>query len=95
MFGFITHFHHLGYQPTREHIIQILVIENDIEKAKQKLDQLIEEHDRYRNTDAPNDKIAETDNHNLHHARRHIEWATEQPHQKDATIRALEEGANE
>ena len=90
MFSFLVINHHLGYKPIRQYIAQILK-NNDVVTARQKIDQVLLEHDRYKNIDTVNDNNVIADNRALHHAKDHIQYADIQTPQKDATIDALNE----
>lgn len=87
MFGF-TLFHHLGKSLERENLKSI-IISGDITGARQKISELILEHDRYLNTDAPNDPRAQLENLMIHHADRHLETADVEENQKNAAVEAL------
>ena len=76
----ISVFYPLWYRSYRSRIKEI--IETDINAAKTLLDEIIIEHDTISDED---------ESLRLHHAQRHIIYATGDPIQKDATIRALDE----
>ena len=91
-------YHYLGYQPHREEIKKIIEIDNDIETASTKLNNLISEHDSYKSNFNDDDTQINTDNAALHHAKRHLDsfiinnnTGQQNTTQKLATIRALNE----
>lgn len=74
----------------------LIIIDNNINAAKTKLESIITEHDNYiSNKGIVNDgnNFTSVDNLQLHHAKEHLDSfvASNQETQKTATIRALEE----
>lgn len=85
-------YHCLGYKPHREEIKNIIEIDNNIEEASIILNDLIAEHDSYKESFSDDETIS-LDNLSLHHAKDHLEafQETTAVEQKEATTRALDE----
>lgn len=85
-------YHYLGYKTNREEIKNIISIDNNIAAATTKLNNLILEHDTYKQT-YNDDATINLDNSSLHHAQDHLNAFnnSNQDKQKTATTDALGE----
>jgi hypothetical protein len=87
--SFALFYHQFGYGPHREEILN-QIINDDLEGAIIKLQEIVVEHDILKQEISDDDTINQ-ENHFLHHALLHSESASIEANQLEATLRALEE----